>query len=359
MGDKTFFLNMAFELAKINLGSTKDNPSVGCIIEKNNTVLSSGFTSLNGRPHAEYNALNKKLNFKNSNMYVTLEPCSHYGKTPPCINIIKKKKIKNVYFSFIDQDLRSKNKSGKNLKKNKITVKKSILKKKGKEFYSSYYIQHTSSIPYIDAKIAISKDFYTKNLKKKFITNENSRLRGNFLRSMYDCLISTSKSINSDNAMLNCRIKGFENKSPDLIILDRNLKIKKNLGILRKKTKRRIYLFTTKRDKNKINFLKRRGIKIRFLKSLEDKKDFIIFFRTLKNMGYNRVFVEAGFTFLNFMLKIDLINNLYVFQSKDLFKNFGLNIAKNKVFKSMKHNNRVKVNLKGDNLYKIKVKTNV
>ena len=134
MGDKTFFLNMAFELAKINLGSTKDNPSVGCIIEKNNTVLSSGFTSLNGRPHAEYNALNKKLNFKNSNMYVTLEPCSHYGKTPPCINIIKKKKIKNVYFSFIDQDLRSKNKSGKNLKKNKITVKKSILKKKVKNF---------------------------------------------------------------------------------------------------------------------------------------------------------------------------------------------------------------------------------
>ena len=350
---------MAFELAKINLGSTKDNPSVGCIIEKNNTVLSSGYTSINGRPHAEYNALNKKLNFKNSNMYVTMEPCSHYGKTPPCTNIIKKKKIKNVYFSFIDQDLRSKNKSEKKLKKNKIIVKKSILKNKGKEFYKSYYIQHTRPIPYIDAKIAISKDFFTKNLKKKFITNETSRSRGNFLRSMYDCLVSTSKSINFDNAMMNCRIKGLENKSPDLIIIDRNLKIKKNLGILRKKTKRKIFLFTIKKDQKKINFLKKRGIKIRFLKSLENKKDYIIFYRTLKNMGYNRVFIETGFTFLNFMLNIGFINNLYVFQSKNLLNTFGLNNFKNKVFRRMKPNSRVKVNLKGDNLYKIKVKNNV
>ena len=89
---------MAFELAKINLGSTKKNPSVGCIVEKNNTVLSSGHTSLDGRPHAEFNALNKKIDFKNSNLYVTLEPCSHFGKTPPCTSIIKKKKSKSCFF---------------------------------------------------------------------------------------------------------------------------------------------------------------------------------------------------------------------------------------------------------------------
>tara|TARA_B100001175_G_C19200648_1_gene491168 strand:- start:167 stop:508 length:342 start_codon:yes stop_codon:yes gene_type:complete len=112
-------MKQAFELAQINLGSTGVNPSVGCVVEKNGTVISSGYTSLNGRPHAEYNALKNNLNLKNSNLYVTLEPCSHYGKTPPCTNLIKKKKIKKVYFSQIDLDTRSQNKC-KNVLKKKI-----------------------------------------------------------------------------------------------------------------------------------------------------------------------------------------------------------------------------------------------
>ena len=93
------YLNLAFEQAKINLGSTGENPSVGCIIEKNGSVISSGYTSLLGRPHAEFNALNKNISFENSNLYVTLEPCSHTGKTPPCVDkIIKKKNQKNIFF---------------------------------------------------------------------------------------------------------------------------------------------------------------------------------------------------------------------------------------------------------------------
>ena len=82
------YIKLAFEQAKINLGSTGENPSVGCVVVKNEAVLSSGFTSINGRPHAEQNALSKKINFKGATMYVTLEPCSHYGLTPPCTNII-------------------------------------------------------------------------------------------------------------------------------------------------------------------------------------------------------------------------------------------------------------------------------
>ena len=86
------YLNLAFNLARINLGKTKSNPSVGCVIVKKDSVISSGHTSTDGRPHAEYNALNKKINFSGSSLYVTMEPCSHYGFTPPCTNIIKSKK---------------------------------------------------------------------------------------------------------------------------------------------------------------------------------------------------------------------------------------------------------------------------
>ena len=101
------FLKLAFNLAKINLGKTGLNPSVGCVVVKNNSVISSGYTSINGRPHAEFNALKYKKNFKNSDLYVTMEPCTHYGLTPPCTNIISRKGIRRVFFSFYDNTWRS------------------------------------------------------------------------------------------------------------------------------------------------------------------------------------------------------------------------------------------------------------
>ena len=85
------FIKLAINKAKINLGSTGSNPSVGCVVEKENSIISSGITALNGRPHAELIALSKKKDFKGANLYVSLEQCEHYGKTPPCTKIISKK----------------------------------------------------------------------------------------------------------------------------------------------------------------------------------------------------------------------------------------------------------------------------
>ena len=97
-----FFSDLAFNLAENHLGQTNQNPSVGCLIVKDNAVISSGVTSLKGRPHAEFNALNKKINISKSDLYLTMEPCTHYGMTPPCTNLIIKKKIKRVFFAFHD-----------------------------------------------------------------------------------------------------------------------------------------------------------------------------------------------------------------------------------------------------------------
>ena len=88
------YLDIAFQLAETNLGHTKLNPSVGTIIVKNGVIISSGKTSLNGRPHSEFNALKNLRNCSGASLYTTLEPCTHYGKTPPCTNIIIKKKLK-------------------------------------------------------------------------------------------------------------------------------------------------------------------------------------------------------------------------------------------------------------------------
>ena len=142
------YIDLALEKAKINIGSTKTNPSVGCVVERNNTILSSGSTSIGGRPHAEYNALNKSINFKNSNLYVTLEPCSHIGKTPPCTNIIIKK-IKRVYFSIKDPNPITQGKSFKILKNNGVKVFTKFNKTKLTNFYKSYFNQFEKPPTYL------------------------------------------------------------------------------------------------------------------------------------------------------------------------------------------------------------------
>ena len=95
-----YYLELAYQLAEKNLGKTGLNPSVGAVVVKDDFVISSGVTSYRGRPHAEFNALKSKKDFNNSDLYVTMEPCTHYGVTPPCTNLISKKGIKRVFFSF-------------------------------------------------------------------------------------------------------------------------------------------------------------------------------------------------------------------------------------------------------------------
>ena len=143
-----YFMSLALLQAHKSLGSTKLNPAVGCVIIKNNHVISAGSTSINGRPHAEYNAINfSRVNLKDSELYVTLEPCSHYGRTPPCVNSIIKRKIKKVFFSINDPDPRSFNKCSSKLKRSGINVNNGVFKDKIKYFYRSYLKSRKKVLP--------------------------------------------------------------------------------------------------------------------------------------------------------------------------------------------------------------------
>ena len=114
----------------------------------------------------------------------------------------------------------------------------------------------------ISAKIAISKDYYSINKKSKWITNKNSQKITHLLRSKNDCIFSTSATINKDNALLNCRIDGLNNLKPDLFIIDLNLKLKKNLSIINIARKRKVFLITTINNDKKINFFKKKDLKL-------------------------------------------------------------------------------------------------
>ena len=348
------FFNLAFNLAKMNLAKTNSNPSVGCVVVKDDSVISSGFTSLNGRPHAEYNALNKKINFKGAKLFVTLEPCTHYGLTAPCTNIIENKKIKKVFYSFNDIDSRTNKKAKFLLNKKNIKVFKKV-SNKYKDFYQSYFINKKNLIPFLDAKIALSKDYYSINKRSRWITNVPSRDRAHLIRSEYDSILSTSKSINKDNSLLNCRLNGFNNSKPDLIIIDLNLKIKKNLFLFNLSKKRRIVIITSIKKNKKIKFLLKKGIEIIEIKSLKKKIDFLSLLKTLNKKGFNRILVETGLTFLNVLLKNKLIHNLYLFKSAKKLGVYGLNNCSVNFIKNLKRKCKIKVNLNGENLYKFKI----
>ena len=353
----SLFLKLAFYQAEINLGSTSLNPSVGCVVVKNNSVISSGRTSFNGRPHAEANALKKKKNINGSSIYLTLEPCSHYGKTPPCVKNIINKKLHKVIFSINDVDKRSKNLAYKKLKKNKIIVKRFVLKKYAKIFYKSYFLQSSKNPPFVDVKLAISNDYLTINKKQKWITNNISRNIGNFLRSRYDCILSTSKTINLDNPLLDCRIEGLEQKSPAVIIIDRSFKIKKKLKIFTNKN-REIFIFTQTNSNSKEEYFKKIGVNIIKLKRSANSKDETtdVYF-LLKQLGFNRILVESGLKYINEILKYNLIKNFFLFKSYFPLKNNGMNNAELNLIKKLKTTikNKVQINLNNDSLHKIEL----
>ncbi len=349
------FLKLAFNLARVNLGKTGLNPSVGCVVVRNNAVISSGYTSVNGRPHAEFNALKLKKNFKNSDLYVTMEPCTHYGETPPCTNIISKKGIKRVFFSFYDKDVRT----AKNIKTKLANKKIKVYRKFNnnfRNFYKSYFLTKKSTTPFVDAKIAVSKDFFTIDKRAKWITNSFSRNRTHLIRSEYDAIISTSKSIIKDNSLLNCRLNGFNKSKPDLIIIDMKLKIKTNLDLFKKINKRMITVVTSANNNKMTSHLRKRGVKIILINSLKNRKDFINLFKVLRKYDYNRILVESGLIFLRKLLKNKLIFNLYMFQSSTKLGERGKNNISNIFLKKLNLKNKINVNLNGDKLYKVKIK---
>ena len=350
----SFFMKLALMQAQKNLGNTKTNPTVGCVIVKNNCIITAGHTGSNGRPHAEQNAIShSKNNVINSDLYVTLEPCSHYGLTPPCIKTIIKRKVKKVFFSIRDPDPRSYNKSTKQFKKNKIKVQNGILSSEVKSFYTSYFKYKKDVLPFVTAKIAISKDYLTNNKKGKWITNKFSRGRVHLLRSNHDCILTSLKTIIADNPELTCRIRGLENRSPARIILDKKLKVPISSNIGRSANKYRTIIFFNKIDKKKIIILKKLKIKLVRI-SLDNDGNFDLknILMKVKFMGFSRILLESGLNLTTNFLCKSLIDNFQLFISaKNLGRNGNNSFKKSmKLFLRNKKSNNEKINLFGDKL---------
>ena len=311
------YMRLAIYLARARKGLTGENPSVGCLIVKNDKIISIGQTGFNGRPHAESNAINNSFqNITGSKMYVTLEPCNHYGKTPPCTKSIIKSGINEVFYSINDIDNKVKGRSYRILSKKNIKVRKGLLKNEAIDLYDSYIINRKYKIPFVTAKIAVSKNnlIYSEGVKR--ITGSISDKTSHYLRFKHDAILISSKTLNTDNPKLNCRLKGFENFSPKRIILDKDLDIKLNTYIFKSTNNNNTIIFHNSNNSSKIKILKKKGIIL--VKSRLDNNNKFGFKAILKKLfllGVKNLLIEGGDKITKDILNHRFVNVFYLFKS--------------------------------------------
>jgi diaminohydroxyphosphoribosylaminopyrimidine deaminase/5-amino-6-(5-phosphoribosylamino)uracil reductase len=341
------YMSLALALASARHGLTGENPSVGCIIVKNDKIISIGQTGYSGRPHAEFNAIKNSTEIlEGSTMYVTLEPCSHYGQTPPCTNKIIKNRIGSIIYSVEDVDKKVKGKSLKILKSKNVIVKKGLLYEEIIDFYKPYFFNRKNKMPYATGKIAVSKNniIYSKGTKK--ITDIHSDKLTHFLRYKNDSLMISYKTLNEDNPKLNCRLEGLNKFSPKRVILDNNLETNINSYIFRTADKNNTIIFYNNANKKKIALFRKKGIQL--IKSNLNKKkyfDLKLILKKLYNIGIRNILVEGGDDLSGSFLKNKLFNEFYLFKSPKIlsklvaYKDFNC-------FKhlSQKYKNKKKIN---------------
>lgn len=312
MNPDAYFLKKTLQLAQKGLGWTNPNPLVGAVIVKNNRIISQGFHHKAGYPHAEIEALNAvSENPRGATMYVNLEPCSTFGKTPPCVDSILKSGIKKVVCSTLDPNPKNHRRGIAKLQQARIITSVGILTTQAKQLNEAFFTFHTLKRPFVALKFAASLDgkIATFTGHSKWITNEKARSYARSLRAQYQAVLVGINTVLIDNPHLGTRIKG--KKDPLRIILDAKLQIPLTAQVLRDQNV--LLATTTRADKNKKAYLKKMGLTILTFNSQSIAiKDLLA---SLKDLEIISVLVEGGGQTLGGFIDSKLIDKVYAFHA--------------------------------------------
>lgn len=259
MNNDEKYIERCFELASRGLGNVSPNPMVGCVIVFQDKIIGEGYHRKYGEAHAEVNAVNavndKEL-LKESTVYVSLEPCSHYGKTPPCAELLIKHQVKKVVVANIDPNPLVAGKGFKLLKDAGIEVISGVLEDKGKELNKRFFTYFEKKRPYIILKWAKTLDAFMDidrsepgNNQKYWITNEKLKILVHKWRSQEDAIMIGTKTAINDNPQLNVRL--WHGNQPLRIVLDEKAELSDNLNIFDKSSP--TLIFTALKNENQAN----------------------------------------------------------------------------------------------------------
>jgi len=323
------YMKRAIELAQRARGNTSPNPMVGAVIVKNDKIIGEGWHERYGELHAERNAIkNCTESPEGAEIYVTLEPCCHYGKTPPCTEAIIENKIKKVYIGSNDPNPKVSGGGIKMLRDSGIEVVTEVLKDECDSFNTIFFHYITTGLPYVVAKYACTADgkIATRTGDSKWISNEESRERVHKTRNAVSAIMTGIGTVLADNPMLNCRIENSVN--PTRIICDSELKIPLDSNIIKTAKEIPTIIVCAKENAEKKSAIENSGAEVLCVPDNDGKVDLKKLMKILGERKIDSVLIEGGAELLGSALLGGIVNKLEVYIAPKIF---GGNDAKTPV----------------------------
>ena len=321
------YLQLCLDMAADGKGSVSPNPLVGCVIVKNNRVIASGYHEVFGGPHAEINAFRKsKAKVEGATLYVNLEPCSHFGKTPPCVDTVIEKKISRVVIGTLDPNPLVSGRGVKKLQEAGIEVVSGVLEADCRELNKFFFKHIQTKIPYVTLKIAQTLDgkIATRTNDSKWITGEESRKQVHQMRGEYDAVLIGSRTAKIDDPELTVRLS--EGRNPKRVVLDSDLSLPLSLKLFRNNPEQNVFVITAKdtllKKKTKLKQLSDLGVKVVAVARNTDKKvNLRQALSELGKTGISSVMVEGGSKIFTAFLRAGLVDELNIFIAPKIFGN--------------------------------------
>lgn len=301
----------ALQLAEYGRGAVSPNPLVGCVIVHDNRIIGEGWHNRYGGPHAEVNAIEsvaERALLKESTIYVNLEPCSHFGKTPPCADLLIESQVKKVVISNLDSNPVVSGSGIRKLRESGIEVITGVLEPQGRALNKRFFTWIEKKRPYIILKWAETSDGFLarENYDSKWISNERSRQLVHKWRTEEDAILVGTRTTAHDNPQLNSR--SWAGRNPTRIVLDRFLKLSGKLNVFDKSQPTICY-----------NVLKHEEHKNLKLKRIDEARFFENIIDDLYREQLQSVIVEGGATTLKYFIDLNLWDEIRVFKSERSF----------------------------------------
>lgn len=312
-------MRRAIELAKNAAGRTSPNPLVGAVVVREGRVVAEGWHRKAGTPHAEVHALNMAGELaKGATVYVSLEPCAHYGRTGPCAKALVEAGVSRVVIAMTDPNPKVAGKGIEILKNAGVEVVTGVLEKEAKELNEVFLKWITTGRPFVALKTAMSLDgkIATASGESQWITNEKSRYEGHRLRDIYDGILVGINTVLQDNPSLTTRLREYQGKNPVRIVLDSQARLPLDSKLATDGAARTIVAVSAKAPADRVEALKKAGLEI--LTAGTGMVDAAELMHQLGAMGITSILVEGGGRVNFSLLEAGFVDRVYAFVAPKL-----------------------------------------
>ncbi|MEG8098695.1 bifunctional diaminohydroxyphosphoribosylaminopyrimidine deaminase/5-amino-6-(5-phosphoribosylamino)uracil reductase RibD [Candidatus Liberibacter brunswickensis] len=316
------FMSAALRFSRWHMGLTSTNPSVACLIVKDEIIVGRGITAFGGRPHAEVQAIEEAgEKSKGATAYVTLEPCSHYGQTPPCAKLLVESGLRRVVVCVCDPDVRV---SGRGIKWliQKGVVVDIVMEREGERILNPYLVRQVKNRSHVTLKLAVSKDnmIGIMGCGSVPITGSISINQVHLLRAQSDAILVGIGTVISDDPELTCRLNGLNDRSPIRIILDPNFKLSLDSKIIKTSLLAPIIIVTENDDPVLALAFKKKNIDIIYC----DCRNLERLLAILADRGVTSLLVEGGAIVARSFINSRLVDSIILYRSRKIIGKCGI-----------------------------------